>query len=274
MKFSIRVTFVLPLSRIHRLYSRPASGGTPRGDLFAAARHSSYYSHKYAQIRGLEDVEPIAASEVFGRFREFENRHASKPRRALLASPWTPAPRVAALAAWFPVDAPLVLPKFHPTELTAVAPEALAAPVETLRALATLALQTGYSLPALRFGAIALTGVGRAVPTDSDRDLLWRAFQVPLYTQFRGFHGELLASECELHDGLHIDPVAAEFEETPGGLLVTSIANLRYPILRLISGFQARIETEPCPCGLETPRLLGLAPAGAVAVAKQRFAAA
>ena len=209
----------------------------------------------------------------FARFREFENRHASKPRPAPLASPWTPAPRVAALAAWFPVDAPLVLGKFLPTELTAVAPEALAAPVETLRALATLALQTGYSLPALRFGAIALTGVGRAVPTDSDRDLLWRAFRVPLYT-----HSAAFTASCWRRNA----------NCTTGSISIRSRPSLRkHP---WAAGHQHRQSPlpdpptdqriprtdrdEPCPCGLETPRLLDLAPACGAALAKQRFVAA
>ena len=261
------ITYLSSWSRINRR----CSSVTSRTDLFGAALRSSYYSNKYAQIHSLEDVEPVTASAVFARFREFENPHASKPGPALLASPWTPDPRVAALAPWFPMNVTLVLPEFHPAELMAVAPEALAAPIDTLRPLAALALQTGYSLPALRFGAIALTGVGRAVPTAADHDLLWRAFQVPLYTQFRGFHGELLASECELHEGLHIHPTAADFEQTPDGLLVTSITNLRYPILRLNSGFHARIETEPCPCGLSTPRLQGLTAAGAATLARLSF---
>jgi hypothetical protein len=83
--------------------------------------------------------------------------------------------------------------------------------------------------------------------------------------QFRGFHGELLAAECEAHDGLHIDPLAALFEDTREGLLVTSLGNHRYPVLRLISGFRATIEHRSCDCGLETPRLLNLAHAGASA---------
>jgi hypothetical protein len=38
-----------------------------------------------------------------------------------------------------------------------------------------------------------------------DRAFLWRAFGVPVFEQIIAEDGELLAAECEAHDGLHIE---------------------------------------------------------------------
>jgi hypothetical protein len=137
-------------------------------------------------------------------------------------------------------------------------PDGLAAPVETLRALASLILSGKHWFPALRFGVIAFSGLNWRLPDEEDREAVWKAFQVPLFGQVRGFNGELLASECEAHDGFHVNEEAAVFEASEHGLLVTSLSNLRYPVLRLISGFDARIENRVCLCGMKTARLTGL----------------
>lgn len=226
--------------------------------LRSAALRTRYYAVSGESLHSLADATPVEAEELYSRFPEFENANAPMPRAAALGAPWSEAARVAALAPWFPIEARYVLPRFTPAELSRLKPEAIVAPIETLRALAELAIGGGLSLPALKYGAIALTGVGRGIPSEQDRDLVWRGFKVPLYTQFRGFHGELLASECALQDGLHIDKKAAVFEESPDGLLVTSLTNLRYPVLRLISGMDAALDSLPCACGSETARLTGL----------------
>jgi hypothetical protein len=43
------------------------------------------------------------------------------------------------------------------------------------------------------------------------RDFLWRVFQVPVFEQFRGPSLELLAWECEAHDGLHANDKDVNF---------------------------------------------------------------
>lgn len=51
--------------------------------------------------------------------------------------------------------------------------------------------------------------------TDEIRDRLWRVFQVPVFEQLRGPSLELLAWECEAHDGLHTnDRGMADSHET------------------------------------------------------------
>jgi len=101
-----------------------------------------------------------------------------------------------------------------------------------------------------------LIGAGHAAPTHSaivlrrpedafltqpQRDLLWQAFGVPVFEQIIGDCGELLAAECEAHEGLHLE--SASFR--PAGL---------------------PLETAPCGCGRKTPRLIPVrAPAAAAA---------
>ena len=89
---------------------------------------------------------------------------------------------------------------------------------------------------------IALTGTGHPALAEGDRDLFWRAFQVPGFEQFRAPEGQLLAPECDAHNGLH----------------VCSHALLDDPALKLTSNVESIISREPCACGQTSPRLLWL----------------
>jgi len=82
----------------------------------------------------------------------------------------------------------------------------------------------------LTHAVIALESRGDPLLSMEERAWLWRAFRVPVFEQIIGPDGELLAAECEAHDGLHI--------EIPG---------LSW------SGYQ--LEMSPCGCGRKTPRL-------------------
>lgn len=77
-------------------------------------------------------------------------------------------------------------------------PEALAATREWL-------LNLDRSVfPTVSRALISLTRSEDRLLTAMERDLLWRRFHVPVFEQIIGMHGELLAAECEAHDGLHI----------------------------------------------------------------------
>lgn len=90
--------------------------------------------------------------------------------------------------------------------------------------------------------------------------LFWRVFEAPVFEQLLGLAGELMAWECEAHDGLHIRTEEAVFELVPEGgepeLLMTSLVNLRQPTLRLATGLTASIENSCCACGKPGPRLV------------------
>ncbi len=54
------------------------------------------------------------------------------------------------------------------------------------------------------YPVVVLTAPGNLL-SEYDRDLFWRAFEVPVFEQVVDVDGWLLASECDAHDGLHIE---------------------------------------------------------------------
>ena len=79
------------------------------------------------------------------------------------------------------------------------APEAIAATFAQLEPLA----RTGIS--SLRHAVIVLTRQGDSWLTEAGRERFWSAFRVPIFEQIIGNRGELLATDCEAHGGLHIE---------------------------------------------------------------------
>jgi phenylacetate-CoA ligase len=74
----------------------------------------------------------------------------------------------------------------------------------------------------------------------------------------------LIASECEVHDGLHInaDNVLIEIvesdEESPGKIVITDLVNFSMPFIRYDIGDAAQIKNGICPCGRGLPRIENL----------------
>ncbi len=146
-------------------------------------------------------------------------------RKAAFPYPVSPEPRTAVL-----------LPGFRPTgnvrifahgwgeEALQFAPATIAGTREQLLGL------IGIRIPSLTHALIAVLRPGDPRVTGPERERFWRAFGVPLFEQVVGRSGRLLASECEAHDGLHI--------ENPG--------------LKL-EGYV--LDETPCGCGRKTPRL-------------------
>ena len=138
--------------------------------------------------------------------------------------------------------------------LPAFAPQSLAAPLDVLRAAAD-APEHGP----LRNAVIVFTGILEGPLTPEDGDRFWRRYQVPVFEQFLGLDGELLAWECEIHHGLHVRQDAAYFESCEEDrLLVSFLNNSRLPLLRLETGLTGRLIAEPCPCGDVAPRLVDM----------------
>ena len=148
-------------------------------------------------------------------------------RKAAFRYPVGPAPRTAVLGPWFrePRGAQLrVFSSGWCVEAGKFAPAAIAATREQLLALAEGAA------PALTHALIVIGRVGDPLLTAAERERLWRAFHVPMFEQIVGDRGEVLAAECEAHDGLHI--------EAPG-----------------ITWTGYKVEDGLCACGRKTPRL-------------------
>jgi hypothetical protein len=151
-------------------------------------------------------------------------------RKPIFLYPIPPAPRTAVLAPCFRSCGSIaVFPGGWSQEVEKFAPEALAATLAQLDPLARARIPTP-----LRHALIVLGKEGGEWLTDADRERLWDAFRVPVFEQIIGDDGQLLAAECEAHEGLHIE----SSHMRAGGRIVVS----------------------PCACGRKTPRLFHGAP--------------
>jgi len=109
--------------------------------------------------------------------------------------------------------------------------------------------------------------VTTGVLSEEQREALWQAFELPVFERLIGLDGELLAWECAAHAGLHLEAEHALIEGPNGDeaeMVLTSLAGLRYPLVRLRTGLVARCDTARCGCGEHSPRLLLSTPAPAL----------
>jgi hypothetical protein len=105
---------------------------------------------------------------------------------------------------------------------------------------------------------VVFSGTDAGVLTDEQRDSLWRRYQIPLFEQFVGPDGVVVASECEIHAGLHVRLECAVVESIDGEIVLTSLTDETHPTLRLRTGILGNVDTEICECGRTEPRLVNL----------------
>jgi len=117
-----------------------------------------------------------------------------------------------------------VFPEGWGQEAAAFAPHSIAGTLEQIEALP--GIRVTHALVVFR-----RTWEPRLI--EPERERLWRAFGVPAFEQLIAEDCTLLASECEAHDGLHI--------ESP----------------KFVAGDQ-ELDRSPCGCGRTAPRLLGI----------------
>lgn len=206
-------------------------------------------------------LEPISREDYLSRMEEFHNPDVPESGPHPLEFPFEPVPRTAVLMPGFQSAGPVrVFARDWLKALERFQPEAIAAPVGVLRHLAATRDIHGSRLPALDHSLIVFTGPPDGDITEQDRDTFWRAFKVPIFEQFLGFDGRLIASECEAHQGMHVAPGRAIVECSPESseLLLTSLTDLRHPALRIAVGFSGKMEESVCECGRRGPRLAGL----------------
>jgi len=115
--------------------------------------------------------------------------------------------------------------------LQSYAPEALVAPLDLALSLADRKRRGILDLPSVRTAIVVLTYYEDSPLIDDYRDLLWRAWGVPVFEQLRAPDGTVMARECEVHDGLHL----------------VTLQNPHRADLEIVNGV--------CECGAETPRL-------------------
>src|SRR5262249_43729114 len=151
-------------------------------------------------------------------------------RKAEFRYPIGPAPRTAVLVGWFRESGRVrVFRNGWCDAADRLAPNAIAATWPQFQGLMTPKL----AAPDRR--GIVLARPGQALLTAIDREELWRTFHVPVFEQFIGPGGQILAAECEAHDGLHVEN--------------ESFALSGYTLTR-----------ELCACGRTTPRLIHIQP--------------
>jgi hypothetical protein len=162
-------------------------------------------------------------------------------RKATFRYPSEPVPRTAVLEPWFAagggdprirVFRPNQLENDLESELKRFAPQAIAASRHRIEELARSAGALQKIAPTHAVVVLhRFLQASQFLPLGADdREELWRAFRVPIFEQVIGPRGLLLATECEAHDGLHIES----------------------PDMRA-DGY---VERSPCGCGRSTPRLL------------------
>jgi hypothetical protein len=131
--------------------------------------------------------------------------------------------------------------------LVSYAPDAMALPLNIALLLAESKLAGSFELPSLKLTIVVFSSVASHGAFETHhRDLLWKAFGLPVFEQLRGADGRVIARECEVHNGLHLD--AARDAPLPADTGVEMM-------------------TEQCDCGLETPRLRSRTAANARAAA-------
>ncbi len=106
---------------------------------------------------------------------------------------------------------------------------------------------------------VIFSGMDAGILTDEQRDRLWHKYQVPLFEQFVGTDGRVVASECEVHAGLHVRGDDAVVECVDGEIVLTSLTDHQTPALRVLSGLSGALEMEACDCGRTEPRIMRLA---------------
>lgn len=139
--------------------------------------------------------------------------------RLPLQFPIRPTPRIAVVASGFSLERNAQ--EFSAADLAAVyawSPDAIVAPLEVALTLADRQLQGLADLPDLRC-LVVLTDFDGEALSEAHRELLWQAFGAPVFEQLRGPDGAVMARECEVHDGMHLDRWTAITPEIEAALV-------------------------------------------------------
>ena len=99
------------------------------------------------------------------------------------------------------------------------------------------------------------------VLTEGERNKIEQVFSAEVYNRYGCEELSVVASECEQHEGLHINSeglyveVIDGDEEKPGELVITDLVNDAMPFIRYQIEDTATVFTTPCGCGRGLPRL-------------------
>jgi hypothetical protein len=138
------------------------------------------------------------------------------------------------------------------TRIEAYRPRVLAGTAADLQALAERVELKVIELSSVDHAVFVLTSCGAEPLDDVLRVVLWQTLGVPVYELFLSPSGALAATECEAHEGWHIEP-GAHFSLVNKELVLDGLGGKR-----VRTGLSAWIEHEPCACGREGARLLNV----------------
>jgi hypothetical protein len=208
--------------------------------------------------RTLARLPALDLNEFRGSLAAFESPGGFRPAPQFFQSPLGHARKTAILMAGFEASSGIrVVTKDWGKGLRQFGASALAGPLGVLQTLAAEMEAGRERIPAPSHFIVIFTGGHEGELGHEDRDRFWRLFQVPVFEQRVGFDGRVVAYECEAHDGLHIMPQRAAFEETAGSeLLMTSLTDLRYPTLRVGTRLWGSIQRDCCDCGNAAARVM------------------
>jgi len=136
------------------------------------------------------------------------------------------------------------------------APNALVAPLNTALLLADDKTRGRLDLATLDTAIVVATRIDDSPLAPHHRELLWNAFQVPVFEMLLGWDGSVIGWECEVHQGLHLDPDRTLATIREGELLLTDLTNPEAPVVLARTGYSANLIADPCDCGQTSPRVL------------------
>ncbi len=139
-------------------------------------------------------------------------------------------------------------------ELESAAPQILVGYGFDLQRLADKVRNNELALTTVDRAIFALTDCGSNPLSLPFRENIWQAFGVPIYELIIAPGCTLLAAECELHQGWHLQ------EGSKAYLLRGELMYDTPLITGSHSGFTGGIDLTPCECGRSTVRLINLAP--------------
>ncbi|MBV9304279.1 MAG: hypothetical protein JOY62_14325 [Acidobacteriaceae bacterium] len=135
-------------------------------------------------------------------------------------------------------------------DLQAFRPQVLVGLQADLLHLAAAVKLGGVDTSSVDHAVFVLTECGDQALLDVSRVVLWQTFGVPVYELLVGKQGDLLASECQAHQGWHIE-ANAEFFIRNGELRARACGGHIET-----TGLAGYIETATCACGRAGARVM------------------
>lgn len=97
----------------------------------------------------------------------------------------------------------------------------------------------------------------------ASRKSIEAAFKVPIYDMYGANDGGILTCECSQHTGYHINELNCYVEtfineHGLSELLLTNLNSYSFPFIRYRVGDLGKLESQPCQCGENSPRIVEL----------------